>query len=133
MKNSWGYVNFNLTNPALEYKASCSATSNQLSDFFYGNFPYTCTSPNGTSAETTFDFSRPSGELNINQTWSCSDQDPQFPVTIHAYGQVNLTLDCTDDTYQNPNWTLGQIYSNREVKCAPVTEAVKPYLFTAVA
>ncbi|KAK6077109.1 hypothetical protein SCUP234_06848 [Seiridium cupressi] len=132
-QNSWGYVNFNLTNPALTYKSSCSGTSNQLSDFFYGTMPYTCTSPDGTSAKTTFDFSRPSGTLNVNQTWVCSDQDPQWPATINGYGQVNLTLDCTDTTYQNPNWTLGQIYSDREVKCAPVTVPVKPYQMTAVA
>jgi hypothetical protein len=53
--------------------------------------------------------------------------------TIHGYAQVNLTLSCTDNTYQNPNWTLGQIYSDREVKCAPVTIPVQPYEITAVA
>ena len=78
-QNSWGYVNFNLTNPALEYKAVCSATSNQLSDFFYGTMAYNCTVPDGSTTKTTFDFSRPSGVLNVNQTWTCSDEDPQYP------------------------------------------------------
>ncbi|KAH6657202.1 hypothetical protein BKA67DRAFT_554557 [Truncatella angustata] len=132
-QNSWGYVNFNLTNPALTYKASCSGTSNQLSDFFYGTVPYTCTTPAGTSAKTTFDFSKASGTLNINQTWTCSDLDPQWPATINGYGQVNLTLACTDSTYQNQNWTLGQIYSDREIRCAPATVPVKPYKMTAIA
>lgn len=50
-----------------------------------------------------------------------------------AAGRANLTLDCTDTTWQNPNWTLGQIYSDREVKCAPVTVGVKPYQMSAVA
>ena len=78
-QNSWGYVNFNVTNPALTYEVACSASSNQLSDFFYGTVPYTCTSPEGTSAESTFAFSRPSGQLDFNQTWTCSDVDPQYP------------------------------------------------------
>ncbi|KAI0887614.1 uncharacterized protein GGS22DRAFT_157609 [Annulohypoxylon maeteangense] len=132
-QNSWGYVNFNLTNPALEYKAVCSATSNQLSDFFYGTMAYNCTVPDGSTTKTTFDFSRPSGALNVNQTWTCSDEDPQYPTTIHAYGAANLTLACTDETHINPNWTLGQIYSDREVKCTPVTIPLKPYQMTAVA
>ncbi|ORY68551.1 uncharacterized protein BCR38DRAFT_335597 [Pseudomassariella vexata] len=132
-QNSWGYVNFNLSNPALTYKASCSASSNQLSDFFYGTMPYTCTVPDGSTAKTTFDFSRPSGKLNVNQTWVCSDLDPKYPATFHGYGAINLTLGCTDTTWQNPNWTMGQIYSDREVKCTPVTLPVKPYEMTAVA
>ncbi|KAI0126791.1 hypothetical protein BJ170DRAFT_684372 [Xylariales sp. AK1849] len=132
-QNSWGYVNFNLTNPALEYKASCSAASDQLSDFFYGTMPYTCTEPDGSTTESTFDFSRPSGQLNINQTWVCSDQDPEYPATFSGYGQVNLTLACTDTTWQNSNWTMGQIYSDRTVTCDKVTVPVKPYKMTAVA
>ncbi|KAI5867895.1 hypothetical protein GGS23DRAFT_543019 [Durotheca rogersii] len=132
-QNSWGYVDFNLTNPALEYPAVCSARSNQLSDFFYGTMPYRCTVPDGSTTETTFDFSRPSGALNVNQTWTCSDTDPKYPTTIHAYGSVNLTLSCTDETWINPNWTMGQIYSSRIVECEPVTLPLKPYLITAVA
>ncbi|KAI1378430.1 hypothetical protein F4677DRAFT_443644 [Hypoxylon crocopeplum] len=132
-QNSWGYVNFNLTNPALEYQAICSATSNQLSDFFYGTMPYTCKVPDGSTTTATFDFSRPSGVLNINQTWTCSDEDPQYPTTINAYGTANLTLACTDETWTNPNWTIGHIYTDREVKCTPVTIPIKPYKMTAVA
>ncbi|KAI0840328.1 hypothetical protein F5Y06DRAFT_262363 [Hypoxylon sp. FL0890] len=132
-QNSWGYVNFNLTNPALEYQAICSASSDQLSDFFYGTMQYKCTVPDGSTTETTFDFSRPSGVLDVNQTWTCSDTDPQYPTTIHAYGTANLTLSCTDETWINPNWTMGQIYSDRDVKCTPVTIPLKPYEMTAVA
>ncbi|KAK3940999.1 hypothetical protein QBC46DRAFT_383828 [Diplogelasinospora grovesii] len=133
-QNSWGYVNFNLTNPAVPYVASCSASSNQLNDFFYGTMPYKCTLPDGVKGGSTlFDFSRPSGELRVNQTWTCNDQDPQYPTTFTGYGAVNLTLECTDDTWMNPNWTIGQIYSDREVKCAPVDAIIKPYQLTAVA
>ena len=80
-QNSWGYVNFNLSNPAFPYLASCSATSNQLSDFFYGTMWYNCTLPEEApyGGEATFAFSRPSGKLDINQTWTCDDPDPQYP------------------------------------------------------
>ncbi|KAI1486745.1 hypothetical protein F5X96DRAFT_215636 [Biscogniauxia mediterranea] len=131
-QNSWGYVNFNLTNPALGYEAKCSAASNQLSDFFYGTMAYTCSSPEDNT-ETTFDFSRPSGLLHVNQSWVCSDADPQYPTTFHAYGSVNLTLECTDNTNVNPDWELGQIYSDREVKCNLVNVPLKPSQISAVA
>ncbi|KAI5918422.1 hypothetical protein F4810DRAFT_715515 [Camillea tinctor] len=132
-QNSWGYVNFNLSNPAVGYTAQCSASSNQLSDFFYGTMVYTCESPEGSTTETTFDFSRPSGLLHVNQSWVCSDADPQYPTTFHAYGGVNLTLECTDDTNTNPDWELGQIYSDREVKCDLVNVPLKPTTINAVA
>jgi hypothetical protein len=81
-QNSWGYVNFNITNPAVPFTVPCSAASSQLSDFFYGTQIYTCTLPEDAPAgagPTTFTFSRPSGELAVNQTWTCSDVDPQYP------------------------------------------------------
>ncbi|OIW29352.1 hypothetical protein CONLIGDRAFT_575945 [Coniochaeta ligniaria NRRL 30616] len=134
-QNSWGYTNFNLSNPALPYKAVCNATSSQLNDFFYGDFWYECSIPDGSPAGTgaTFAFNRASGQLDFNQTWRCSDEDAQYPTTFRGYATVNLTLECNDTTWTNPNWTMGQIYSDREVKCAPVTLPVKPYTITAVA
>lgn len=80
-QNSWGYINFNLSNPAVsDVLASCTAQSDQLSDFFYGTFSYECTF-NGTSgpAPAKFSFNRSTGELDINQTWACNDQDPKYP------------------------------------------------------
>lgn len=137
-QNSWGYVNFTLVHSALLYTAQCSAASNQLSDFFYGTVPYNCAFPEdatpspGTGAK--FDFSRPSGLLEVNQTWVCSDADPQYPTTFWAYGAVNLTLDCTDTTWTNPNWTTpGTVYSSREVKCNPVTVPITDYRIAAAA
>ncbi len=81
-QNSWGYVNFNLSNPALTYPAVCSAASDQLDDFFYGTQTFTCTLPDGvdsTTTSTTFEFNHASGLLNVTQTWTCSDADPQYP------------------------------------------------------
>lgn len=134
-QNSWGYVNFNLSNPALSYKAICSGSSSQLNDFFYGNFWYKCSVPDGSPTGTgaTFAFDRALARLDFNQTWMCSDKDALYPTTFRGYAAVNLTLECTDTTWTNPNWTMGQIYSDREVKCGPVTLPVKPYTVTAVA
>lgn len=81
-QNSWGYVNFNLSNPAVpDVVASCSAASDQLQDFFFGTQIYKCT-VNGTTAgpaPASFTYNRPSGELDVNQTWTCRDKDPKYP------------------------------------------------------
>jgi hypothetical protein len=84
-QNSHGYVNFTLVNPALGSTATCSASSSQLNDFFYGNMLYTCSTPDGSpgnSSATSFTFNRASGELDFNQTWTCSDEDPQYPYSL---------------------------------------------------
>lgn len=79
-QNSWGYVNFNLSNPALNYQAACSAISDQLEDFYYGNLAYNCTFPEGIEnpGSATFNFSRPFNVLDIMQSWTCYDY-PQYP------------------------------------------------------
>ncbi|KAI1362229.1 hypothetical protein F5Y08DRAFT_279408 [Xylaria arbuscula] len=131
---SSGSVAFNITNPAYpEEKVSCTAYSTWLQDFFYGNINYNCDVPEDSGITTSFSFSRPSGQLNINQTWSCNDQDPQYPITFAGYGTVNLTLDCEETYYQNPDWQQGEIYSDRDITCAPVTLPLKPHTKTAVA
>lgn len=52
---------------------------------------------------------------------------------FNAWGSANLTLECTDETTTNPNWTIGEIYSDREVKCTPSSISMKPYEMAAVA
>ncbi|PFH62035.1 hypothetical protein XA68_15358 [Ophiocordyceps unilateralis] len=115
-QNSWGYVNFTLSNSVVPYTAICQGSSNQLNDFFYGNFPYKCTTP-GYVDGVTFTFSRPSGELKINQTWSCPDEGSWF----EARGGIKLDLKCKDKKWQNPDWAPGQIYSTRNIDCEHVT------------
>lgn len=82
-QNSWGYVDFNLSNPAVpDVLESCSAASSQLEDFFYGTVVYQCAlNATSTSAKTppTFSFNRITGELDVNQTWTCYDKDPKYP------------------------------------------------------
>ncbi|KAI1419972.1 hypothetical protein F5Y12DRAFT_173571 [Xylaria sp. FL1777] len=130
---SSGSVAFNITNPALPEKVSCTAYSTWLEDFFYGNINYNCLVPEGSGVKTSFSFSRPSGELSINQTWTCDDEDPQYPITFSGYGTVNLTLNCEETDYQNPDWEPGQIYSDRDIACEPVTLPLTPHDKTAVA
>jgi hypothetical protein len=78
-QNSWGYVDFNLTSPALAYPAVCSAASDQLEDFFYGTQVFDCLEPDRSTTATTFTFNRANDQLNVTQHWVCSDEDPQYP------------------------------------------------------
>lgn len=114
-QNSWGYANFTLSNPAVDYKPVCSARSNQLDDFFYGTQVYTCDVPDGApdGGEATFTFSRPSGGLQVNQTWPCVDEGARF----EAQGGVKLNLTCEETEWENPDWTPGHIYSSRNIDC----------------
>lgn len=115
-QNSWGYVNFTLENPAVDYRPICSAASNQLSDFFYGTVIYDCQIPDAEEgAEATFTFSRPSGVLQINQTWICDDEDD--PAAFEAQGGIDLDLHCRDVEWENPDWQQGQIYYTRNIDC----------------
>lgn len=117
-QNSWGYANFTLENPVLDYKPICSAQSNWLNDFFYGSVVYDCKGgPEGN--EATFTYSRPSGDLRINQTWHCPDENSRF----EAEGGVKLDLDCEEEKWQNPDWDMGELYSSRTITCAHVTVA----------
>ncbi|PHH82583.1 hypothetical protein CDD82_5508 [Ophiocordyceps australis] len=129
-QNSWGYVNFTLTNSAVDYPVECSAASSQLNDFFYGTQVYQCKVPNKAEAgPATFTFSRPSGDLMINQTWYC----PQEGSRYEAHGGTRLNLTCADKYEQNPDWKPGQIYSTRTVTCDHVTAQARITEISAVA
>ena len=75
-QNSWGYVNFNLTNNVVPYTAVCAASSSQLSNFFYGTVDYTCTLPVDAPAGSAvmFRFSQPSGQLDIKESIICTEK-----------------------------------------------------------
>ena len=156
-QNSWGFASFDLFNPADKTTAKCEARSSQLQDFFYGTVAYQCDDAGANGGEgrlgkTSFDFSRPEGRVRVNQTWGCDDREPEFPyvilfeigeglvtdekhrISFTGRGDLNLTLDCTETFYQNPNWTMGQIYSSRDIKCAVIDEAkVIPFEMSAIA
>ncbi|KAJ1325446.1 Alternaria alternata allergen 1 [Microdochium nivale] len=138
-QNSWGIASFELSNPALTYKATCTAASSQLSEFFYGTVTYNCEvpTPEGDGTTTTFTFDYPGRKLAVKQTWTCSDEDPMYPTTFRASGTIDLALDCTDTGYVvNPDWEngSGEFYSTRYVGCAPLSlKGVKPTEITATA
>lgn len=116
---SSGYVNFTLENPVLDYKPICSAQSEQLEEFFYGNVIYSCQGvPDGDKA--TFTFNRGNNHLHINQTWSCPGQGTVF----EAKGGANLLLSCTDCKWQNPDWHPGEFYSTEYITCDHVSVPV---------
>lgn len=115
-QNSYGYVNFTLENPALDYRPVCSASSSQLQDFFYGTMVYNCDVPIESDA-ASFNFSRPSGQLEITQSWSCKEEGGRF----EAKGGVTLDLSCETSDYQNPDWQIGQIYSQKLITCEKKT------------
>ncbi|KAK3321337.1 hypothetical protein B0T19DRAFT_263969 [Cercophora scortea] len=130
-QNSWGYVNFNVTSIARpEYTAVCSATSNVLSDFFFGTMVFQCQVPATAPKNSTigFKYSRPTGELDIIETVSFKEPHGKTECkrSFTATGTKNLTLSCTDTTTVNQNWTMGQIYSDREVVCAKVDVKIRP-------
>ncbi|KAI2621027.1 hypothetical protein GGS21DRAFT_541779 [Xylaria nigripes] len=130
---SGGTVSFNLSNPALPETVTCTAYSTWLTDFFYGNINYNCVAPQGSSTKTSFAFNEPTGELTVNQTWTCTDNEPTFPVTFKGLGAVNLPLDCKEDNYQNPDWQMGETYSSRVITCAPINLNLKPHDKSAIA
>lgn len=113
-QNSWGYVNFTLENPATEYKPVCAASSNQLSDFFYGTVIYKCdVEDDGAGGGATFTYSRPSGLLAINETWACTEEQALF----EAEGGIDLNLNCKESEWTNDDWSQGELYSTRNVDC----------------
>ncbi|KAM3499676.1 hypothetical protein MY11210_009596 [Beauveria gryllotalpidicola] len=120
-QNSWGYVNFTLANPAVDYEYQCSAASNQLQDFFYGTTNYECTDADGSPTSWgTFSYSRPTTTLAINQTWTCPSEGSRF----WAEGAAELDLHCNDTTWENPDWKQGQIYSDRTISCDKLSQDV---------
>jgi hypothetical protein len=128
-QNSMGSVNFTLENAAVEYPLICESRSFWLQDFYYGMINYNCTLNGENTDMGTFNFSRPTNRLNINQTWACADEGSMF----WAEGGVDLDLNCEDKTEQNPDWKPGQIYSSRYITCDKVTVPAKMETLRAAA
>ena len=87
----WGKVIFNLTNTAIgpDIRLSCEGQNEQPEQFFYGNIWYHCSLINSSlAAEITtemhgtrarFCYNRPTGQLILNQEWTCWDLDSKHP------------------------------------------------------
>ena len=52
-------------------------------------------------------------------------------IRFHAYGSINLTLDCTNKATND--WKMDELDSSRETKCTSVAMLLRPYQMTAVA
>ncbi|KAL8341660.1 hypothetical protein RB598_003543 [Gaeumannomyces tritici] len=92
-----GELGFTLANPATGREAACSATSSQLSDFFYGTVTYSCDVPDVEGQPPpTFRFNGYGlWRLQVNETWACSPGG-------------DLPLKCNDTgVVQNPDWEPG--------------------------
>ena len=57
----------------------------------------------------------------------------QNSTVFTAVGKATIKLDCSNTTYVNKNWTIGDIYSSTQVTCKPVTLSLKPDEISAIA
>lgn len=74
-----GQVSFSLSSNVRPFVASCEATSSQLLTFFDGHEWYPCDMPDWAipSDQAWFKFNSVGGKLEINQTWTCwEDEGP---------------------------------------------------------
>ncbi|KAL8404769.1 hypothetical protein RB594_009588 [Gaeumannomyces avenae] len=116
-----GELGFTLANPATGREAVCSATSSQLSDFFYGTVTYSCDVPDGEGRPPpTFRFNGYGlWRLQVNETWTCSPGGTFIGATTR-----DLPLKCNDTgVVRNPDWEPGQpgnFYSTRYLTCDPL-------------
>ena len=99
----WGKVIFNLTNTAIGpgIQLSCEGQNEQPEQFFYGNIWYHCSLINSSlAAEITtemhgtrarFCYNRPTGQLILNQEWTCRDLDSKYPyvyICVYIYSCI---------------------------------------------
>lgn len=139
-----GYISFNLTNTAVPYTTHCTGYSMQPFNFFYGTVTYHCDAVPDVVGSTNFTYSQPGGVFNVNQTWTCEEEEWKGYVkslydfsecmltlsslggTFLGYGSGNVTLDCSTSTSTNSNWTIGQIYSTETTTCEPGELRITP-------
>ncbi|KAF2469185.1 uncharacterized protein BDR25DRAFT_304672 [Lindgomyces ingoldianus] len=116
-----GTIAFNLSNAAVPYVTKCSAYGMHLQDMFYGEIVYTCDAPAGSTGVTSFTYSRPGNEFQVNQTWTGYDGKSYF-----GRGSGTADLKCKSVYWQNSNWTMGQLYSTTTVTCEPAQLTILP-------
>jgi len=87
-QGSFGSLSFTLVNEAAGTRTACAARSTKVDQFFYGTVWYDCgvdvggegdgdddsNSPHeGSVRASLFRFDRPTGLLEVNQTWGCGE------------------------------------------------------------
>ncbi|KAK4227080.1 hypothetical protein QBC38DRAFT_478630 [Podospora fimiseda] len=114
---SWDYVGFTLSNSAVGYMADCVAGSVVG---FNGTEEYSCTLGEGApeGAGVKFKFAKEQGKVEVEEVILCSEGEGHS-ATFVAKGETGVSLgQCTDETQENEEWKEGEVYKNREVKCA---------------
>ncbi|KAK3345532.1 hypothetical protein B0H65DRAFT_208578 [Neurospora tetraspora] len=118
-QNSYGYVKFTLTSDKTGLVYGCSAQSSQIPDFFYEfNDAYPCTAPQGAAegikaSWASFKYNRPDGKLILEETIVPAEGE-----TYTASGSTTIKTTCTDESKgPNPNWQIGENYSERHIVC----------------
>ncbi|KAK3997616.1 hypothetical protein QBC44DRAFT_69945 [Cladorrhinum sp. PSN332] len=123
-QSSWGYVGFSLSSSAVPYTADCVAASTVGFD---GAVAYTCTLSEGApeAAGVKFRYNKEEGKLELEEVVLCSEGEGHT-ATFVAKGETDVSLECTDETRENEDWQEGEVYKDREVKCAPVDTYLWP-------
>ncbi|KAK2073221.1 hypothetical protein P8C59_007516 [Phyllachora maydis] len=87
------------------------------------------------SGSAAFRFTEATGRVDVNQTWACAEVSEGGGVRevnfFNATGTANVSLSCTTATYQNPNWTMGQIFSQKSMTCGPANMSIYPVRISA--
>ncbi|TAQ90958.1 hypothetical protein B7494_g710 [Chlorociboria aeruginascens] len=126
---SQGFMAFNLTSTAVAYSTNCSAVSDMIPSFYYGNIVYQCDPLPGPAPviASNFTYDEPTGQFSVNQTWNCDDGHNSYSYFASGTGSVNLT--CEEESYYNANWTEGgpnPIYRELTTTCAPAELTIIP-------
>ena len=96
---STGFVSFMLNNTGLSFRTNCSANNTNWPHYFDGIENYQCDVPDGEPNidSATFTYSWLTGQLNISQTWICS-QDTKLDLIPRwtGFGGVDFAIKCND-------------------------------------
>ncbi|KAK1830985.1 hypothetical protein QBC39DRAFT_382765 [Podospora conica] len=132
-------LNFQVTNPATGYEASCMSAISDDDAATATTIPVTCGGIEFQnfgigrySISTRGSLSLPSYTLSLSQTWYCSDVDPSKPVSITGTGTLPLPLTCeTAPSYGNTTQTTCTAASRVTVPgTVTATTQLAPYSIT---
>ncbi|PVH94567.1 hypothetical protein DM02DRAFT_188542 [Periconia macrospinosa] len=127
MATSRASIEFTYTSSTNSETSSCTGYSTGQQDsgaFFAFPNPTGCTEAPGSATVSTFSYTGPTKNLNINETFTCEGN------TYLAAASTQLALQCKETVYNNPNWTTpGDIYSAKTVACEPLSVILTPHIF----
>ncbi|KAK0642988.1 hypothetical protein B0T16DRAFT_459182 [Cercophora newfieldiana] len=126
---SWAYVVFDLENPVTNRSYHCHGQSTMPYNWFLDVLPdpwFNC-----ALGETWFNvdvvWTRSPSRLVVKQDWECHLDDKSARFKLTSFGEVAPPLDCSVTEWENPKWSIPQVYSTYRTQCNTVTLEVKPY------